>query len=68
MVSPRSDHVVDITDSIDRKIAALRCHVSQIEDPDALEKRVRGWTSATAKDGGLPAGRMAETFQVVSTG
>jgi LmbE family N-acetylglucosaminyl deacetylase len=67
MASPRSNHVVDITDTIDRKVTGLRCHVSQIEDPDALEARVRGWTSAIARDGGLPGGRMAETFQVVST-
>jgi LmbE family N-acetylglucosaminyl deacetylase len=33
--------VVDITDTIDLKIKALQCHVSQISDVAAMEKRVR---------------------------
>jgi LmbE family N-acetylglucosaminyl deacetylase len=68
MASPRADHLVDITDTIDRKIASLRSHVSQLQDPDALEARVRMWTAAIAHDGGLPEGRMAEIFQVVQIG
>jgi LmbE family N-acetylglucosaminyl deacetylase len=68
MASPRADHVVDISDSIDRKVAALRCHVSQLPDPDALEERVRAWTATIAQEGGLPPGRAAETFQIVQTG
>jgi LmbE family N-acetylglucosaminyl deacetylase len=68
MASPRADHLVDITDSIDRKVAALRCHVSQLPDPDALEERVRTWTAIIAEEGGLPPGRAAESFQIVQTG
>jgi LmbE family N-acetylglucosaminyl deacetylase len=68
MASPRADHLVDITDSIDRKVAGLRCHASQIQDADALEERVRTWTATFAEEGGLPPGHMAETFQIVSTG
>jgi LmbE family N-acetylglucosaminyl deacetylase len=68
MASPRADHVVDITDSIDRKVAALRCHVSQLPDPDSLEELVRTWTATIAREGGLPPGRVAETFQIVQTG
>jgi LmbE family N-acetylglucosaminyl deacetylase len=68
MAGPRADHLVDITDSVDRKVAALRCHVSQLPDPDALEERVRTWTAATAREGGLPPGRAAEIFQIVQTG
>jgi LmbE family N-acetylglucosaminyl deacetylase len=68
MASPRADHLVDITDAIDRKVAGLRCHASQLQDPDALEERVRTWTATIAEEGGLPAGRMAETFQIVPTG
>ena len=66
MASPRADHVVDITDAIDRKVAALRCHVSQLPDPDALEERVRAWTAAIAEQGGLAPGRVAEVFQIVA--
>lgn len=32
---------VDITSTFERKIAALRCHVSQIKDMDALAERMR---------------------------
>lgn len=32
---------VNVNDTIDIKIAALRQHKSQIKDPDALEKRIR---------------------------
>ena len=67
MASPRADHFVDITSSIDRKVAGLRCHVSQMPDPDGLEERVRAWTAAAAQRGGLPPGHVAEVFQVVQT-
>jgi LmbE family N-acetylglucosaminyl deacetylase len=59
--------VVDVTDTADRKLAALRCHRSQYSDWDALEERVRGWLEATAKANGLEAGRLAEQFVVVPT-
>lgn len=35
------DTVVDVTDTFDLKIKALREHKSQIKDPDALEERMR---------------------------
>src|SRR6202035_2064940 len=57
--------VVDVTDTADRKLAALLCHRSQYSDWDALEERVRGWLEATAKANGLAAGRLAEQFVVV---
>jgi LmbE family N-acetylglucosaminyl deacetylase len=59
--------VVDVTDTADRKLAALRCHRSQYSDWDALEERVRGWLEATAKANGLEPGRLAEQFVVVPT-
>jgi LmbE family N-acetylglucosaminyl deacetylase len=59
--------VIDVTDTADRKLAALRCHRSQYTDWDALEQRVRGWMEATAKMNGLEAGRLAEQFVVVPT-
>jgi LmbE family N-acetylglucosaminyl deacetylase len=66
--SPAPTHYVDITDTFPRKIAALRSHASQISDPDELGQRLRGWTTATAEQGGLPEGRLAEAFQVLQTG
>ena len=67
MASPRADRYVDITGSVERKIAALACHESQISDPRQLEEMVRGWLAATAERAGLGAGRFAEVFQVVDT-
>jgi LmbE family N-acetylglucosaminyl deacetylase len=67
MASPRSGRGVDITSNIERKIAALRCHRSQLADPDKLEELIRSWTAATAASLGLPEGRLAESFQVVDT-
>jgi LmbE family N-acetylglucosaminyl deacetylase len=66
--SPTPTTYVDITDTFHRKVAALRSHVSQISDPDALEGFLRGWLSRAATQGGLPDGRLAETFQVLQTG
>lgn len=62
------NRVVDVTDAVDRKLAALRSHHSQHPDPDAMEGWVRGWMRATAESAGLPEGRLAEVFQVVSAG
>lgn len=66
--SPAPTTYVDITDTFARKVAALRCHVSQISDPDGLEGFLRGWLSRAAAQGGLPDGRLAETFHVLHTG
>lgn len=63
-LSVEANETVDITDQIDRKIRALRCHESQHRDPDALEERVRGWYRELALEGGLEAGRSAERFFV----
>jgi LmbE family N-acetylglucosaminyl deacetylase len=65
---PTPSTYVDITDTFARKVAALRCHVSQISDPDELEGFLRGWLSRAAAQGGLPEGRLAEAFQVLQTG
>jgi LmbE family N-acetylglucosaminyl deacetylase len=65
---PAPSTYVDITDTFARKVAALRCHVSQISDPDGLEGFLRGWLSRAAVQGGLPEGRLAEAFQVLQTG
>ena len=67
MASPRSAVGVDITSTVDRKLAALRCHRSQIADPAQLEDLIRLWTASTAESLGMPEGRLAEAFQVVDT-
>jgi LmbE family N-acetylglucosaminyl deacetylase len=59
--------VVDITATIERKLAALRCHVSQLADPDRLEDMIREWGSANAVAMGLEDGHLAESFQVIDT-
>jgi LmbE family N-acetylglucosaminyl deacetylase len=61
------DVFVDITDTVERKIEALRCHVSQHPDPDRLDGLIRDWAAANAKLGGLPDGVLAETFLRVDT-
>jgi LmbE family N-acetylglucosaminyl deacetylase len=61
------DVFVDITDTFDRKIEALRCHVSQHPDPDGLDTRIRAWNAANAVIGGLPEGRLAESYLRVDT-
>ncbi|MCU1463484.1 MAG: putative LmbE-like protein [Acidimicrobiales bacterium] len=67
MAGTQRDAFVDVTDAFDRKIAALRAHESQMTDADAMTEMVRSWLGATAMDAGLPAGRLAEGFMVVST-
>lgn len=64
MLGLDSNETVDITDQLDRKVRALRCHESQHRDPDGLEQRVREWFRELARQGGLPDGRSAERFFV----
>ena len=63
--SPEPAHFVDITDTFDRKVAALRAHVSQTGHMTNLEDMLRGWLGAAAARAGLPQGRLAEAFQVL---
>ena len=65
--SPRADHAVDVTDTVARKFAALRSHVTQVSHNPDLETFVTAWMSQTARTHGLPDGRLAEAFHVVHT-
>ena len=62
-----NDTYVDITDTFDRKMKALRCHVSQHTGGDEMEERLRTWNAANAEAGGLESGRLAECFRVMDT-
>lgn len=64
---PTPDHYVDITESFDKKVAALREHASQTAHMEDLEGMLRTWLSASALAASLPEGRLAEAFQVIST-
>jgi LmbE family N-acetylglucosaminyl deacetylase len=59
--------VVDVTDTIDRKVAALRRHVSQIGDGEGLDERIRDWAKRNAKAADLGKGKYAESFRRINT-
>ncbi len=68
MASPRASTYVDITDTFEKKVAALRAHVSQETDRDGnLESRLRGWMTQNAKLAGWEEGRLAEAFFTMDT-
>jgi LmbE family N-acetylglucosaminyl deacetylase len=56
------DAWVDITTTLDRRIGALRCHVSQIRHPERLEERIRSWAAEEGEPIGAAAG---EAFRLV---
>ncbi|WP_117208201.1 PIG-L deacetylase family protein [Allorhizocola rhizosphaerae] len=57
---PDPDHAVDVTDTFDRKLAALRAHVTQTSHMTDLEARLRERLST-------PDGRLAELFTIIRT-
>jgi LmbE family N-acetylglucosaminyl deacetylase len=63
-----ADTFVDITETIERKVDALRAHVSQMPDPDATGVRIRAWAEASAQQAGFAPGTLAEGFVRVETG
>ncbi|MEO6881022.1 MAG: PIG-L deacetylase family protein [Mycobacteriaceae bacterium] len=66
MGGPHNDHPVDITETFDRKVAALRAHRSQTAHRDDLDTMLHGFARAAAARAGFPEGRLAEVFQVVA--
>jgi len=62
------NHVIDITSTIDRKLKAIKSHVSQTAHAPELDERIREWGARNAEAHGLPKGSLAETFRVVTTG
>lgn len=67
MATSTPDVYVDVTEVIDRKLDALRSHVSQHQDPAALDEMIRGWGAMIAELAGYERGRYAEGFQRVAT-
>jgi LmbE family N-acetylglucosaminyl deacetylase len=63
----KEDTWVDITDTIDIKIAALRKHVSQLGDWD-VDKAMREWASGTAKNAKKKKMEYAEAYKVMILG
>jgi LmbE family N-acetylglucosaminyl deacetylase len=60
--SNRPNAWIDVTTTIDRKIAALRAHASQIHHPEELEKRIREWA---AEEGARIETAAAEALRVI---
>ncbi len=63
---PGPDHVVDITDTFGRKLNALAAHSTQTSHIE-LEQRLRAMSGQMASTAGLPEGRLAEVFTIIST-
>lgn len=62
-----ADLFVDVTDVIDRKVAALASHRSQTSRIDDIDAFVRGWAAQVTQRYDLPEGRLAEAFRRVDT-
>jgi LmbE family N-acetylglucosaminyl deacetylase len=58
------DELVDVTATMDAKLAALRAHPSQIADHEDLQRRIRTWNAAIGADAGLA---YAEAFHTLDT-
>jgi LmbE family N-acetylglucosaminyl deacetylase len=63
--SPHANHYVDVTDTFDRKLAAVRAHKSQVSHPERLAETLRARIEPNAAAANLPPGHLAEAFQVV---
>ncbi len=53
---------VDISQTLDVKLAALHAHASQHRQPDGLDERIRGWAAKTGAAAGLAA---AEAYSII---
>ena len=53
--SDHADTWVDVSDTIERKVDALRAHASQIHDPDDLAERIRTRAAEVGRDIGVDA-------------
>ncbi len=60
-----ADHYVDVSSTIDRRIAALRKHESQVSHRNDLEERIRKWAHDTGEKAGM---EYAEGFKKIVLG
>jgi LmbE family N-acetylglucosaminyl deacetylase len=60
--SDRANIWVDVSETLEVKLAALREHASQIREPEALEERIRSWASEDAVRFAVAA---VESFRLV---
>ena len=68
MASSAADTFVDVTETVDRKVAALRSHVSQSVDRDGtLPTWIREWLAENGRKAGWQDGRLAEAFRRIAT-
>jgi len=59
-------HFTDITEFVDHKIAALRCHVSQLGDEKAFDEGPLKWMKERTEESGKQAGvGAAEFFKIM---
>ncbi len=66
LVGPEQpDRWLDITSTIDAKIEAIRCHVSQVNDMERMEERVRGRHEAVDEYGQTV---MREGYRILTIG
>lgn len=63
--SPDPGHYVDITEFLDKKVAAVRAHASQVGNRPELAAELRARIEPNTAAAGLSEGRLAEAFQVV---
>jgi LmbE family N-acetylglucosaminyl deacetylase len=68
MDHPEPNHHVDITDTIDQKMAAVMSHTSQHSNPQALETGVRAHFARVGTSLGLAPNHYAEQFTVIRLG
>jgi LmbE family N-acetylglucosaminyl deacetylase len=60
--SEKPDIRVDISGTIDKKIAALKKHVSQVGEWEEMEKVIRDWAAEDGKEHGM---EYAESYKVM---
>ncbi|MDG2262365.1 MAG: PIG-L family deacetylase [Actinomycetota bacterium] len=67
MGSQEPTRYIDITPVFEKKVEALRAHVSQTARMgDRLPELLREWSSQTAEKAGMPEGSLAEGFRVIN--
>jgi LmbE family N-acetylglucosaminyl deacetylase len=60
--SNRPDAWIDVSGTLERKLAALRAHPSQLRKPEQLEERIRGWAT---EEGAAVGVEYAEAMRVI---